>query len=95
MGGLTLADRSTIDKHCGFPGDPNGCDDTGLAAATESKARGLVSTVGFAAGGAAVVTAVVLLLTEPKRGASAPQGARVTVLSASRQGGTVGFAGAW
>src|SRR5262249_4700209 len=57
-GGLTLAKKSTILANCGVPGDPTGCNDTGLSAASSAKTLGIVSDVGFAVGGAAVVTAV-------------------------------------
>jgi hypothetical protein len=62
-GGLTLAKKGTINAHC----NGTSCDHDGKVAADSARTTGLVSTIGFAAGGAALVTGVVLLLTAPKK----------------------------
>jgi hypothetical protein len=62
-GGLTLAKKSTITANC----SGTVCNHDGKAAADSARTTGLVSTIGFAAGGAALVTGVVLLLTAPKK----------------------------
>jgi hypothetical protein len=95
MGGLALGKKSEIAKNCNFPGDPKGCSDTGLAVVDSAKTSALVSTVGFGVGAAGVVAAGVLLLTEPKRAAGEARGVRAGVLSAGREGVTVGLQGAW
>jgi len=96
MGGLTLAKKSVINKNCGFvPGDPMGCNDEGLKALSSAKTTGLVSTVGFAVGGAGVVAATVLLLTEPKRAPVKQAGMQAGVVSMGREGATIGLRGAW
>lgn len=95
MGGLTLGKKSVLEKNCGIRGDATGCNDQGLSAASDAKTFGLVSTVGFAVGGAGVATAVILLLTAPKRATEAPRGVQPGVLSAGREGAIVGFRGAW
>ncbi|MEO5730130.1 MAG: hypothetical protein ABI134_24865 [Byssovorax sp.] len=102
MGGLTLGKKSTIEAHCGKGiGAPSelDCDQTGLDAAGSAKTLGLVSTIGFAAGLAGVVTATVLLLTEPKP-AKPTTGARgpwisADVLSAGLTGATLGAHGSF
>ncbi len=95
MGGLTLAKKSEIDKNCNFPTDPKGCNDAGIAGIDSAKTLALVSTVGFGIGAAGVVAGVVLLITEPKRAVGAPRSLRAGVLSAGRDGATVGIKGAW
>ncbi|MFT3770276.1 MAG: hypothetical protein QM820_33015 [Minicystis sp.] len=102
LGGLTLAKRSTVDQHCGpaiGSKDEGACDPAGLAAGRDAKGLGLGSTIGFAAGAAGIVSAAVLLLTEPKQpgNASGARGARISldVLSAGPTGGVVGARGAW
>ena len=94
MGGLALGKKSDIQKNCNFPDDPRGCNDTGLADVSSARTMGTVSTIGFSIGGVGVVTAVVLLLTEPKR-VTASRGVRVGVLSRGRAGGALAVEGVW
>jgi hypothetical protein len=61
---VTLGDKSTIDQHCGLGGVRTQCDSQGKAAADSAQTTGLVSTIGFVAGAAGLVVAVVLLVTE-------------------------------
>ena len=101
MGGLALGKKSTIDSNCGPAVNmaPTFCNQTGLDAAKSIKPLGLVSTIGFAAGLAAVAAAVVLLVTEP----SAPKpttGARgrwiaAEVISLGPTGATLGAQGSF
>ncbi len=61
-GVLTLGKKSTIDDNCAG----TACNAAGKDAADASRTLGLVSTVGFIAGGAFAAAAVVLFITEPK-----------------------------
>jgi len=63
-GGLTLAKKSTINAHCNFPGDPGGCDATGLAATSTAKTLSSVSTTGFVIAAAGVGTGLALWFTD-------------------------------
>jgi hypothetical protein len=63
-GSLTLGDKSTVDHHCGIDNVRTQCDPQGKSAADEARTTGLLSTVGFAAGGVGIATAVMLLITE-------------------------------
>lgn len=65
---LTLGKKSTIDANC----VGTVCNAAGKDAGDASRTLGLVSTIGFIAGGAFAAAAVVLFVTEPK-------GPRVTV----------------
>jgi hypothetical protein len=95
MGGLTIGKKSVIEANCGvIPEDPTACNDAGLAAASEAKTLGLVSTIGFGVGGAGAVAAVVLFLTEPKGASAAPQGVQAGFYPAPG-GFTIGLRGAW
>lgn len=107
MGGLAVQRRSVMDQHCGpaiGQTDPTACDRTGLDASNVAKTAAAGSTIGLAAGGALAVTALVLLLTEPKaaraEGAarSARRGSRgVTpgVLSVGPSGAVLGVQGSF
>ncbi len=96
MGVMTLEKKGEIEENCGFiPGDPRGCNDVGLEAASDAQFRGLVSTIGFAIGGAGVAAAVVLLVTEPKAAPAAPQGVQVGLLSTGPDHFMFGLRGAW
>jgi hypothetical protein len=101
-GGLALAKKGTVGEHCGAAvgsSDEHACDQTGLDAVNGTKTLGLVSTVGFAVGGAGVLAAAVLFFTEPRpaRPAVGRQGRWISarVLSAGPQGVSVGLGGAW
>jgi hypothetical protein len=59
---LTLGKKSTIDANC----VGTTCNAAGKDAADASRTLGLVSTIGFIAGGAFAAAAVVLFITEPK-----------------------------
>ena len=105
MGGLALGKKSIIDANCGVgknPKDPTDalfCQPDGLTAAADVKPLGLVSTVGFAVGLAGVGTAIVMILTEPKKAMPAIGARRsrfsATVLSAGPGGAVVGAQGSW
>lgn len=101
MGVLALGKKSVIKDHCGaaINAAPLDCDQIGLDAATSVKPIGLVSTIGFAAGAAAVGIAVVLLVTEHKP-AQATTGKRAPwiaadVLSLGPTGATLGARGSF
>lgn len=54
------------DESLGFcPSDPNRCSPEGIALRNDALTAGNVSTVGFAVGGAALVTSLIVLLTAP------------------------------
>lgn len=102
MGGLTLGKKSIIEKHCGSAigkKDPTACDQTGLDAANSAPSLGLASTIGFVAGGAALVTGIVLRVTDraPPTPSSRASGRWVApeVLSAGPGGAMVGMRGVW
>ncbi len=59
-GALVFAQKSTVDENC----VGNVCNQEGLDATETASTFGLVSTVGFVAGGALVATGVVLLLVD-------------------------------
>jgi len=62
MGGLTLAQKSTVDAHCkGLD-----CDPTGFDALDQARTFGTVSTIGLAAGGGLAAIGAILFLTAPK-----------------------------
>ncbi|MBK8252744.1 MAG: hypothetical protein IPK82_08765 [Polyangiaceae bacterium] len=66
MGGLALSSKGVVDEHC-----PNkNCDAEGAKALEEGRTTSLVSTIGLGVGAAGVATAVILLLTEPKKAAA-------------------------
>lgn len=105
MGGLALGKKAIIAENCGpgvdpkNPGDATRCREPGLAAAAAVKPLGLGSTIGFAAGLAGVGTAIVLILTEPRK-ATPATGARgpwvsASVLSAGPESAMVGAHGSW
>ena len=82
LGGLVIGKKGIVDAHCGQAigqSDRTGCDETGAEAGKDAQGLGVGSTVGFAVGGAALATALVLFLTEPKARAApsplAPKGA--------------------
>lgn len=60
---LAMDDKSTADAHC--PG--LACDPAGKRAVDDGRAMGLVSTIGFIAGGVCLAAAVVLFALEPKK----------------------------
>ncbi len=101
MGGLTLGKKDVISVNCNIGGRAEACNDAGLAAASDGKTLGLVSTLGFAVGAAGLGTAVVLFITEPsgpKHAATSPgkrRGIRAEVLSIGPEGARVGGGGAW
>jgi hypothetical protein len=98
MGALTLGKKAAIQQHCNLGGDKRACDAEGFAAASDAKTLGLVSTVGFGVGIAGVGAAIALLVTEPrspKNAAAPPNRVSAGVLSAGREGASVGILGAW
>jgi len=82
---LVLGDKSTIDAEC--PTESS-CSQKGLNAASQSRTLGLVSDVGFAAGGVGLAAAAVLLLATPSRAVQ-------PVATAGAHGGFVGARVAW
>jgi hypothetical protein len=95
MGGLVLGKKSTITANCGLGGDKTACNDTGLAAASDAKTFGIVSDVGFAVGGAAVVTGLVLLLTDRSATRSSALRGWTSVPTARGDALRLGVEGAW
>jgi hypothetical protein len=59
-------DASNADNHCRAQ---NKCDAVGVAARDDAKSAALISTIGFIAGGAALIGGTVLYFTAPKRDA--------------------------
>ncbi len=65
-GAMVFGKKGTITGNChGATGTD--CNQTGLDAVNSAKGLGTVSTIAFIAGGAAVVTGVILFATEPKK----------------------------
>jgi hypothetical protein len=109
LGGLALGQKSIVDASCTPTADPGtlGCHHEGYQASRNLQQLGLWSTVGFAAGLAGGVVAVVLFATEPakaktdgaasgpRRPASRTITATAGLLSASPGGTMVGIEGAW
>ena len=107
LGALALGQKGILDKHCGTAvgqTDKASCDPTGLDASSNAQSMALGSTIGFAVGGAAAATALVLLFTEPKAGApkvgapktgSSGQWVSAGVLSVGPAGAMMGARGAW
>ncbi|MFS8065133.1 MAG: hypothetical protein ACMG6S_02055 [Byssovorax sp.] len=109
LGGLALAEKSTVDTSCKPTSDPAtlGCRGDGFAASQRLQSLGLWSTVGIGVGAAASVTAIVLFATEPakpKQEARAGGPRRLVPvmiksasarLSAGPAGATLGIEGAW
>jgi hypothetical protein len=94
-GGLTLAKKSTINAHCNFPGDPYGCDPTGLAATTSAKTLSVASTVGFVIGGVGLATGAVVFFTDPNRNPPSKQGLAGGMLTAGKDGTIFGLQGSF
>jgi hypothetical protein len=97
LGGLAMDQKATLDHHCGAAigqTDPGACDPAGIDAASRGKPLAIGAVIGLAAGGAALGTAVVLFVSEPKERAPAAgaRGGRVAagVLSAGPSGGMIG-----
>ena len=84
-GAVVMGDASTIHSQC----QPDlSCSPSGLNAASQSRVFGVISDVGFAVGGAGLVTSLVLfLLPGPKP--------VVPVASAQPHGGFVGLRATW
>jgi hypothetical protein len=61
-GALVFSKKSEVIDNC----QDTACNPQGKDAADSAKTLGLVSTIGFAVGGAGIVTAVALLLAEPR-----------------------------
>lgn len=109
LGGLAIAEKSSVDESCKPTSDPAtlGCRGDGFAASQRLQSLGLWSTVGFGVGAAASVTAIVLFATEPgkpKKEARAGGPGRLEPsmiksasarLSAGPAGATLGIEGAW
>jgi hypothetical protein len=90
-GGLTLAKKSTISDNCNV--DTKVCkNQTGLDAVDSAHTTGLISTVGFIAGGVVLVGGVVILATAPGQGNS--KDIRMS-FSADPTGGSIGIGGAF
>lgn len=62
LGVKTIGDWSTAQDHCD-DGDPARCDADGVAAGEDAKTAGIASTVGFAVGGAAMATGLIVFFT--------------------------------
>jgi hypothetical protein len=94
-GGLTLAKKGVIDAHCDFPGDPYGCDATGLGATSAAKSLSVASTVGFVVGALGVGASLVLFFTEPAGSGGRGLGLGGGMLTAGRDGTSFGLRGAF
>lgn len=99
LGGLTLAQKGTVEGNCTPAGSVERCNDAGFDAAQKANRFGLGSTVAFGVGGAAAVTAALLFFTEPrppKVSAGAPcRGLSARVLAAGPEGAALGVQGRW
>jgi serine/threonine-protein kinase len=92
FGGLTIAKKSAESAHC-QKADPHLCDATGVDLRSQALTFANVSNVGFAVGGAALVTGVALFFTAPKPDA-ANTALQVSPLVAARTGGAL-ISGRW
>lgn len=96
LGGLAAGEKGTVDTSCGLGGVPGACNHAGKTAADRLQAWGLGSTVGLSIGAAAVATAVVLVVTEPRGAAVAGAGGVQVALGPTGRGGfSLGVLGAW
>jgi hypothetical protein len=109
LGGLAIAEKSTVDASCKPTSDPGtlGCHGDGFAASQRLQKLGLWSTVGLSVGAAASVTSIVLFATEPGKpekearesGPRRREPARIKSasarLSAGPTGAALGVEGAW
>jgi hypothetical protein len=86
--GLREISRNNASKAQCSPSDPNFCNDAGVSLRHDARVAGTVSTAAFAVGGAAVVGAVVLVLTAPS--AKPASKARIVVVPRVA-GGDVGL----
>jgi hypothetical protein len=103
MGGLTLAKKGELDDYnCNH--DTQQCDPGGAEVAGSAQTLGLVSTIGFAAGFAAVGVSAVLLLTAPSQPSNQGTTTRKTqsgswvsagIVFAGPTGVAAGVRGAW
>lgn len=66
LGVKTMNDWSTAQDHCD-DGDPARCDAEGVTAGEDARTAGIASTVGFAVGGAAVATGLIVFLTAGRK----------------------------
>jgi hypothetical protein len=85
-GGVVLHEKSTVDASCN---PDRTCSPAGLDAASRARTFGVMSDVGFAAGGVLLATAVVLYLVSPSPRAVEP------TASAGPHGGFVGLRATW
>jgi hypothetical protein len=102
LGGVALGKKSTFEKHCGAAiGSPDqtACDRTGIDAVSAARSTGIGSTVAIAVGAAALGTALVLFLTEPRpaKTGSAAKTPWITAGAAplGADGALVGVGGVW
>jgi tetratricopeptide (TPR) repeat protein len=86
-GALVFAQKSTVDEHC----VGNVCNQEGLDATETASTFGLVSTVGFIAGGALVTTGLVLLLVDGSSDSQEAAKSYQLVPYASPEGAGLGF----
>ena len=86
-GALVLGKKSIVNdpSHCDQV--TRACDQTGTTAASDGKTLSLVSTVGFAAGGALLVTGIVVFLTGGSGGSSRGRPAGAVVAPDAYPGG--------
>jgi hypothetical protein len=69
--GFGVKASSTLDESDGFCSSNDVCHDEGIELRDQATTEATISTVGFAVGGAAVVTAIVVYFTAPAREGSA------------------------
>jgi len=93
MGGVVLADKSSINAHCTSAGV---CDSPSEASsANGAKTLGWISTAAVGAGGAAVLAAVILRFTWRKAPPATASAAIEPSVMFTGTGGAVGIRGAW
>jgi hypothetical protein len=76
MGGLALGAKSSLDKECPTKAT---CPSGAQSDINKLNAMGIGSTVGFAVGGAAVVTGIILAVVLPRTGSATQKTATKTV----------------
>jgi hypothetical protein len=95
LGGIVLANKSTIDKDCPTPGSCSSSSAVSLASTTQTEAA--VSTAAFIVSGVALGSALVLWLTRPSSATKPAAGylAPMVVPSLASRGAALGISGAF
>jgi hypothetical protein len=98
-GAMTLSARQTVVADCDVNGVANDCRNAaGVSAGERGETTGLISTIGFVAGGVGAAAAVILWLTEPdstKRSSKKESAWQPFVAGAGARDAVIGVRGIW